>query len=135
MENIVKTEAKKRNIDRLICWIDSTNSVEKYYSAMDIFILPSLYEGLGIVNVEAQASGLKVIVSTTTPRDAIASDNIFFLPINLGCECWVNNILNSNIKNSHQRVLQFNQIKKFGWNIEKSIEQYISIYEKLLINK
>lgn len=63
--------------------------------SMDCFVFPSLYEGLGIVLVEAQASGLKCIVSNKVPKDAFLSDGIISLPIDQGVEIWTESILKS----------------------------------------
>lgn len=60
---------------------------------MDVFVLPSLYEGLGIVNVEAQASGLPCVVSDTVPQEAHLTDRIEFLPLEAGAGFWAEKIL------------------------------------------
>lgn len=54
---------------------------EKYLSAMDVFLLPSVFEGFGIAAVEAQASGLPTILSGGVPRAVAISDGALFLPL------------------------------------------------------
>lgn len=56
--------------DRVIL-LGARNDVERIYQAMDIFILPSLYEGLPVVAVEAQASGLPIICSDKMPEETL----------------------------------------------------------------
>ena len=59
---------------------------------MDIFMLPSLYEGLGIVAIEAQAAGLKVIVSNNVPEDVLITPNVLMKNIE-NKEKWIKPIL------------------------------------------
>lgn len=61
--------------------LDSKNDVEKYYSAMDLFVMPSLYEGLPIVAVEAQTNGLSCIFSDTVSKDADLSNNCSYVSL------------------------------------------------------
>lgn len=79
-------------------FIDECNNVEEYYSAMDIFMLPSLYEGLPVVSIEAQANGLKCILSDKITRECKILTQTVFLPIN-EVEKWKNNC-NKNIERS-----------------------------------
>lgn len=60
----------------------------KLYSAMDCFVFPSIHEGLGIVLVEAQLSGLPCVVSDGIPRDAAVSDRFHVIPLRAGADAW-----------------------------------------------
>jgi glycosyltransferase involved in cell wall biosynthesis len=51
------------------------------YSAFDVFVFPSRYEGLGMATMEAQAAGLPCIVSDAVPREVAITDRCAFLPI------------------------------------------------------
>ncbi len=71
----------------------NVSNVNDYLQAMDVFVLPSRKEGLGIVAVEAQASGLFCFLSDKVPAEAKVTDNVEFLPIDSGNEAlWVDSI-------------------------------------------
>ena len=57
------------------------HNIEDYYQAMDVFVFPSLWEGLGIVLIEAQANGLPCIVSDRIPQEAILHETVQVLPL------------------------------------------------------
>lgn len=78
---IIKQDVLKSGLSENVVFINHTTNVKEYLSAMDVFILPSRYEGLGIVLLEAQANGLSCLASNTTPPEAKITDKISFLPI------------------------------------------------------
>ncbi|MCR5595096.1 MAG: glycosyltransferase [Lachnospiraceae bacterium] len=80
--------AKSLNVDDRVIFTGNQKNVWEYYSAMDIFAFPSEYEGLPGVVVEAQASGLKCIMSDTITGDVMVTDRIERLPISEGESVW-----------------------------------------------
>ena len=89
-KKIIK-KCKKQKCYENIIFTGAVNNVNDYMQAMDVFILPSKYEGLGMVLIEAQTNGLKCIASQNIPKETNISDNIQFLP--LKNNYWKNAIL------------------------------------------
>lgn len=65
-----------------------TDEPESFYAAMDIFVLPSLFEGLPLVGIEAQCSGLPCVFSSEVTREVAISDLASFLPLDEGPAAW-----------------------------------------------
>lgn len=63
--------------------LNSIKDVEYFYNAIDLFVFPSIYEGLGISLIEAQANGLPCIISEFIPSEAMCNDNVFIEKNNL----------------------------------------------------
>lgn len=78
-------------------WVRKTSDVSAYLSAMDVFLTPSLYEGLPMSMVEAQASGLQIICSSGVSGDAKITDLVTYLPLELGESTWAKTILALNL--------------------------------------
>lgn len=70
---------KDNSLENKFILIDETQYVYKYYSAFDYFLLPSLYEGLPVVGVEAQANGLPCLLSNTISTECQISNNIEYI--------------------------------------------------------
>ena len=75
----IVNKAKEKGVDQHLIMAGRTSTPEQFYSAMDVFVLPSIFEGFGFVNIEAQVSGLPCIVSTAVPREINISDRVDFL--------------------------------------------------------
>lgn len=119
LEAIVKA---KGLADKVI-FVGKTNDVPRYYMAMDVFAFPSIFEGLGIVAIEAQASGLPVIASNTVPAQIDVTGNVRFEPIT-DPQGWVNNMPtpNANRNTVAERILQA------GFDVQSTAQQLRQIY-------
>lgn len=73
----MREECRELGIEDVVIFAGEHNEVEKYYSAMDVFLFPSLWEGLGIAVVEAQVSGLHCLVSKEVPALADINAGLF----------------------------------------------------------
>lgn len=82
-----------------VLFLGNRNDVYRLYQAMDVFVMPSRYEGLGMVAVEAQMCGVKTVVSTAVPTEAEISENIKFVDLSDGIDVWISAILSGDSGN------------------------------------
>lgn len=122
-------ERKETNIQDNILFLGNRDDVYRLYRAMDVFVLPSRYEGLPMVGVEAQASGLPCIFSDRITREVKATENVVFLGIK-SILPWVNMILNKKKRTSRQDSLenfdifsQTNRLENFYNNAITQLEK------------
>ena len=90
------TEEMKEKVDSLgisdsVKFLGQREDVSELYNAMDLFLFPSLYEGLGMVLIEAQANGLPCIASTEVPKIVDISNNVQFYNLNDSIDIWLKN--------------------------------------------
>lgn len=136
--NPMKKKAHELGIDDYILFLGKTMEVCNYLQAMDIFILPSLYEGFPVVLVEAQAAGLPCIVSDTVSKEADLTDSIKFVEIN-DQKKWVEEI-NKTIqqldsKNRSEIAVEWqNLIRDKGYDINCNANWMLSLYKSFLLN-
>ena len=126
------------NIKNKVILIDSTDKIDEYLSAMDIFILPSLFEGLPLVGIEAQTSGLKCIFSDTITDQIKITDLCDFLSLNES-EKWEKIILKHLMDYKKinfykdKRSDYVKKVKEKGYDVGQVLDILEKIYrEKLL---
>ena len=90
----------------------------RYYNAMDVLLLPSLYEGLPIVLIEAQTNGLKCIVSETVSEQSDITGNLRFVPTN-DLDGWRDRIRESLADNYSNRAAEAVTIADTRFNIKR----------------
>ena len=100
-----------------------------FLSAMDVFVFPSLFEGLGMAVIEAQASGLSCIVSDTVPLETKVSDNIEYMSLRQPLEKWVEKIVTMNVGNRNIKSKKAcSDIRNCGYDIGKEAYKLRQIY-------
>ena len=92
LETDIKRIVKEKKLASKVIFTGSVPNANEMYQAMDVFIFPSLWEGLGNVAIEAQASGLPTLCSMEVPREAKATELCEFLLID-SAEVWCKKIL------------------------------------------
>lgn len=131
LEKKLKQQARKLNIEKNILFLSKISNINEYYQAMDVFVLPSIYEGVGIVNIEAQASGLKTIVSDVVPKEAnIVNENFITISLNKNARYWATQILKFN--NNYERKDVSQIVTKKGYNIHEQSNKLLNLYKKYL---
>lgn len=79
-------------IENRVLFLGQRSDVASLYQAFDVFAFPSLYEGLGMVLIEAQAAGLPCVASDCVPSEANVSGMIQYLPLN-DSYVWANTLV------------------------------------------
>ena len=98
-ETHIKDIVQSYGIDGSVVFQGRVNNVNDYLQAMDMFLLPSLYEGLGIVAIEAQAAGLPVITSDNVPQAVVLSDRVVQIPLS-DRTAWIDTIMRTDTQTS-----------------------------------
>lgn len=98
LEIEIKQYAESKKLGSKILFIGNRGDMAGVYSMMDCFILPSRYEGLGIVFVEAQACGVPVYASDVVPKDVMMTHLMHYISLKK---------LLLNGLESLQRIIQF----------------------------
>jgi hypothetical protein len=108
LENELKEKVSNLGINNKVYFLGNRKDVERIYQGMDVFVLPSLFEGLGIVAVEAQVSGLPVVASTGVAKEANITNNIQNIDLNDSIDTWKEAICKSNVesRNSVEKIVR-----------------------------
>lgn len=126
----IKQLVEKEGLSQNIIMLPNSSDIYKYYSAFDVFVLPSLREGLPITSIEAQVSSLPTIISDRVTKECCISNETYFLDIENAKE-WVGKILSIKTKmdnNSNFRSSINIDYKKYDRN--HSFEAIASLYRK-----
>lgn len=123
LKNKIQGYIEKKGLENRVLILSDRDDVNQLYQAMDLFVFPSKYEGLGMGAVEAQISGLKTIVSDQVPGEVKISDEIEFLKLNE--KLWVEEILH--VESEKRKT---NYCEKY--NIEEAAKDLKIYYKKLI---
>lgn len=88
-----KEKATSKGIAERVVFLGNITDPERYFCAMDVFVLPSIFEGLPLVGVEAQASGLPCVFSDAITKETRILPQTAFLPLEASNEQWAEAIV------------------------------------------
>lgn len=116
---------KKNNLEEVVYFAGLREDVSDFYSAMDVFFLPAIFEGLGIVLIEAQANGVSCVTSTGIPDETCVTDLVKRIDLKQPIEIWSNELLRCLSK---QRNEEYNNIVKDKYGIDITVKKLEKIY-------
>lgn len=124
-EQKIKEKVQKLGLDKNVLFLGFQNNVNEYMWIMDCFVFPSVFEGLGLVLIEAQATGMKCFTSKdVVPEEAKVSELLEYVSLEKTAEEWAEVILNSNFERKDIR----NELENKGYLIEQTAHQLESFY-------
>lgn len=98
-----------------VIFYGTTDKVERLYWAMDEFVFPSWFEGLGIAVVEAQAAGLPVLCSENIPNEALVTEQMTRLGLSAGARVWAEMTLKAEV--SSDRASAAERVSAAGFDV------------------
>lgn len=127
----IKSKVESLGLEKFVIFLGQRNDIDELYQAFDVFCLPSLYEGLPVVGVEAQATGLLCIFSDDMTKETKVLDTTEFLSLKQSAEEWAYKILKKS--KSFKRKNCTNKISKKGFDIKKEANKLIQkCYEEYI---
>ena len=123
---MLEDTAKELNIEDKVIFVGNTTNVQDYLNAMDVFVFPSLYEGMPLSILEVQANGLPCIISDTVPPDVFLTDLIHPLSLKDNKDNWINKIISVSRNNNQDYPAQ---LKNAGFDTQTAMEKVYKIYE------
>lgn len=127
----IEKKAQDLGVSEKIVFLGRRNDVYDVLQAMDVFVLPSKYEGFPVSVVEAQCSGLMCFISDKVPLDCRITDLVEQIPLDSSLEHWANKILEAR---QLERRNTLEQIKSNGFDIEENAKKltdfYLSVSER-----
>ena len=135
LENNIRERITKLDLTEKVKILSNRDDINNILQASDVFLLPSLYEGLGIVLIEAQAVGLSCYTSDkVVPQEAKVTDYLYFIDLKKGAKEWA-----KYIDSTYDKTIERNQNHKMitnnGYNIVTEAKKLDSYYQKIMYNR
>lgn len=126
LEQEVRAFVKEKQMEQAVIFAGQQTDMQAYLSAMDVFVLPSLFEGLPMVALEAQANGLYCILSDTITKETAITDNVRFCTLH-SVDQWIATLREVVQIDIHSREQTTNLYRKMCLTEQaKTLEQYYS---------
>jgi len=125
----VKRQAQALGIFQDVMFVGNVPNANEWYQAFDMFLLPSHYEGLPVVGIEAQAAGLPVIFADTITKEIAFNEQVKYIRLYSSIDQWTKEIINS-LKQT-ERPDNFSLITDNNYNIRLEAVKLQKLYQKL----
>ncbi len=124
----IESFISEHNLNKYVQLLGKRSDIAQLYQCMDVFVLPSLFEGLPVTLVEAQTTGLHCIVSDTVTKEVNVTQNIQYIGIGENdIDVWVSELRKSKAMN-FERSGWSRYIEKSKFNIDNSINKLLELY-------
>jgi len=128
-EDMIIKLAKSEAVDDFIIFYGTSKKINELFMAMDVFILPSHFEGLPVVGVEAQASGLPTVFADTITRHAQLIQPSSFVGISdRDIAEWLHKITAD--YSNYSRETAYLEVERRGYSIENTVNEFVKIYQE-----
>lgn len=126
----IEQKVQNLNLSNNVILTGTRSDIPELLQAMDVFLFPSLFEGLGLVVIEAQAAGLSSIISDTVPNEAMITTLTHKMQLSANAEEWATEVLK--YAEIRERKNMYETICNSGYDISANVKWLESYYSKLV---
>lgn len=131
----IREKVRACGLEEQVRFLGSVSNVAQVLAMADVFVFPSLYEGLGISLVEAQASGLPCFASADcVPDDANVTGQVTYLPLDAGAKIWAEQILSVRNRSS-DRCGKVELLAEKGYDIAAEAKKLQDYYLRKFVEE
>ena len=131
-EEEMKKKVSRLGLDDCVEFLGARSDVPILLKSFDLFLLPSLFEGLPLVGIEAQAAGLPMVASDTVTPETDITGNVTFLSLDLPAEVWARKILD--VCSDFERVDMTEAVRNAGYDIKQTAQWLQDFYLEKAMN-
>jgi glycosyltransferase involved in cell wall biosynthesis len=129
LRNAIHERVSQRSLSNRVVFAGVRDDVPELLAAMDVFVFPSKYEGLGLAVVEAQAAGLRCVISDVIPAEAdLVPGLVQRLSLGEGAAAWAGAVTLTRTRKRPDPEESLRAVRGTSLNIERSVEQLYVLY-------
>ena len=117
-EQELRNKVQKLGLEDVVIFLGNRNDVNELYQAMDVFVMPSFFEGIPVTGIEAQFSGLTCVFSDRVPQEVDFSGNCEFLSLKTDAKSWAQRIWQE--YGSNKRSEKSRSVQGSNYNIQNA---------------
>ena len=125
LEEEIRTKVEQLGLSQNVIFLGIRSDVNELLMAMDVFLFPSLFEGLGIVLIEAQAGGVMSVCSSTIPEEAILTKDVVRVSLDDSADKWADTVIRHM---DHTKNPDIDSIIKAGYDIHHTASELEKYY-------
>lgn len=130
LKNQIKEKVRNLGLEDAVEFLGVREDVDRIVQTFDVFLLPSLFEGLPVTMVEAQAAGLPCVISDKVPIQCDLTGNVWVVPLEESPEKWADVVLDK--ANNFEKRDTYQQIVDAGFDIKSQAKWLEEFYVKVL---
>lgn len=133
LENKVREKVRKLHLESNVMFLGVRKDIPDIMNLFDVFLFPSLYEGLGIVGIEAQAAGLPCVFSDAIPQMAVVTNLVKLVSLKDNVVEWAN-IIEEQV-NEVERKDASATVANNGFDISTELTKLVSLYNDCIVKR
>lgn len=131
LKSSIERKVKELGLQDSVFFAGVRADANRFLSAFDVFLFPSLYEGLPVTLIEAQTNGLPVVCSKTITSEVVVTNLVEMLPLNQNLNLWADSILRK--KNNSRNIKANALIAAEGYDIQQTSSWLKNFYSRAMI--